>query len=91
MHHFLYLKFTLKNPREKAKNNWKKVLNRKKRMINIITNENSSHPWKVLIDETKLQSFSQLLHELNLIIQPKDGRVFRLCTNKGRRVSFLTT
>ena len=78
-----------KGAKERARHNWKKILNQKKRMINVITPEHSTVPWKVLIDETKLQSFSQLLHELNVIIQPKEGRVFRLCTTKGRRVSRL--
>ena len=57
-----------------------------RRMIKVITTENSAAPWTVLLDEKKLNNFSQFLYELNRIIQPVEGRVFSLCTNKGRKV-----
>ena len=60
---------------------------RKARLISVVTNQDSSNPWSVFVDETKLDSLQQFIEELNELIKPREGRIHHICTITGRRVS----
>eukprot|EP00794_Sanderia_malayensis_P015205 gene15205-16775_t len=65
-----------------------KKVNTNERVMKIITN-GSSDVWKVCVDENKLASFSQLLHELNGITSTEKWPNFLSLLEQGKKDSEL--